>query len=205
MFDLFELQHIVECSRGQAVTLDGLAQSTGLSETIVRNAAVRSKTLLTVPCLCVPSDSLLVVLRDLKKRYPTNNNVLTLFNKGVEQYTAEVCPVQIGNGKALDESKALDKTNQRVTEQQLIDTQQFSHIPVEIREWTVAAMKEPDYNFLQEVGCQAECLGLLEFWTASVYKLHVEKGYYPKLAVRVRGCIYGWQGQLAKQLQHNSR
>lgn len=180
------------------ITLESIASCVELSQTIIQKEAVRSGLLVTQPETSILDASLVMLLTGLRRRYPKNQKVSTLL--------AELTPPQaaLTHQEQLTDSKIPQVASR--PEVETVDKllhNDFNLLPAEIREMTVHAMQQSDYNFLdwQNLLLHQNGKGELEhLWTAFVYKLHVEKGYYPKLAVQVRGCIYGWQGEIAKRL-----
>lgn len=181
----------------KTVTIADLSAALGLSQTIIQKSAVRTKSIQTNPCLCIPSDRLALVLHDLKQRYPANRQAIEQempVEEATRQYdvSLDTNTLQAGNVPCIMSSALVDYSGA-----------EFNNLPLEIRDTTVHAMKEADYNSLTyqySILCDSGWSDMGSLWTAFVLKLHREDGYYPKLPIRVRGCIYGWQGQLASVL-----
>ncbi len=180
------------------ISLESIASAVELSQTILQKEAVRSGLLVTQPEPSILDGSLVMLLTGVRRRYPKHQKVNTLLT--------ELTPPQA----ALTQQQELaDTTTAEVASRPEVEKVNrslcgdFNLLPAEIREFTVHAMQESDYNFLNWQNLLLHQNGIEELepiWTAFVYKLHVERGNYPKLPVRVRGCIYGWQGEIAKRL-----
>lgn len=173
------------------ITLESIASAVELSKTIIQKEAVRSQVLVIQPEPSVLDDNLLILLTGLRKRYPKNTKLIELMPPEYDQQLGEALKQQ----KELASTKAEEAMSQPAYSQS-----DFNQIPPDIREFTVHAMREPAWNLLMFLQDTAEELGLGKLWLCFVYKLHVEQGYYPKLAVRTRGVRKGWVGELGKLL-----